>query len=139
MCLKGCFLYGAIIRSEPALCHAGQPRFWRFFGLAGQLGDQAKFSCSKGFETRKCLFRARFRVRNKKSCFGGQGSKLYLSAHLYGVKHPVTTTTVATAATANGTSVVSKALILSFLVCCAPALTALWMSGMFWLILKAWR
>ncbi len=53
------------------------PRFWRFFGLAGQLGEQTKFSCRKGFETRKCSFRARFRIRNKKSCFGGQASKLH--------------------------------------------------------------
>jgi hypothetical protein len=39
----------------------------------------------------------------------------------------------------SGGSAVSKALMLPFLVCCAPALTALWMSGILWFILKSWR
>ena len=56
--------------------------FWSFWALLYSKNSERNFSSSKGFETRKCLFRARFRVRNKKSCFGGQGSKLHLRAHL---------------------------------------------------------
>jgi len=37
------------------------------------------------------------------------------------------------------TNSLKKALWLPFLVCGAPALTALWIAGILWVILKSWR